>query len=141
MSTIVYECVLIFDVQMADVGRETILKEMTDMVSTGGGAVVATEPFGVRPLTLELKGRTRGDYRIVRFTAPGDTLQRLDRMLRLKDEVLRFLVTKYYPPKPKKERKKKPKKDESGQTEPEGEATSHGKSEQSTSDRQPDAAA
>ena len=133
---IVYECVLIFDVQMVDAGRETILKEISDLVAGGGGAVVETVPFGVRPLTIELKGRTRGDYRVIRFTAPGDTLQRLDRMLRLKDDVLRFLVTKYYPPKPKKERKKKPKKDESGQTETEGEVTSHGKSEQSISDRE-----
>ncbi len=136
MKTIVYECVLIFDVQMVDAGRESILKEVADLVAGGGGSVVETVPYGIRPLTIELKGRTRGDYRVVRFTAPGDTLQRLDRMLRLKDEVLRFLVTKYYPPKPKKERKKKPKKDESGQTETEGETASHGKSEQSIPDRQ-----
>lgn len=140
MSPNLYECVLIFDVQLADSGRESILKEIESVVTSNGGSIVETAPFGIRTLTFELKGRTRGDYRILRFNAIGDTLQRLDRMLRLKDEVLRFLITKYQPPKPKKERKK-PKKSESGQTETEGEVVSHGKSEQGVADRESDTSA
>lgn len=140
MSTNLYECVLIFDVQMADAARDGILNEIAGIVTGSGGAVTETVPFGIRSLAIDLKGRTRGDYRILRFSTGGETLQRLDRLLRLKEEVLRFLVTKYYPPKPKKERPKKSNKGESGQPETEGEK-SNGKSEQSVSDREPHPAA
>ena len=134
-----YECVIIFDVQAADAVRDTMLKEFSGVVADSGGTVQEIVPFGIRTLALELKGRHRGDYRIVRFSTGGETLQRIDRMLRLKEEVLRFMVARYTPPKPKKEKPNK-KKDESGQTEIEGEV-GHGKSEQGVPDRQPDAAA
>ncbi|OGH56721.1 MAG: 30S ribosomal protein S6 [Candidatus Lindowbacteria bacterium RIFCSPLOWO2_02_FULL_62_12] len=131
---------LIFDVQATDAVREGILKELTALVDGSGGGVVETVPFGIRTLAMELKGRRRGDYRILRFQTAGDVLQKMDRMLRLKEEVLRFLITKYYPPKPKKEKRKKLQKPEIAGAETEGEKAD-GKSEQSAADRQPDAPA
>lgn len=125
-----YESVLIFDVQMADADREKMLGEVKTLIAESGGEVREVVPFGIRKLAFELKGRQRGDYRIVRFTSGSETLQKMDRVLRLKEEVLRYMVTKYIPPKPKKESHKK-KRDESAQTE--GEVTD-GKSEQGVAD-------
>lgn len=133
MALNVYECVVIFDVQLADAAREAAMKELTDAVESCGGSVVETVPFGIRPLSFELKGRLRGDYRIVRFVPAGDVLQRIDKILRLKDDVLRFMVTKYYAPKPKKVRVKKQKPADDAAAEGE---TVDGKSEQSTADRE-----
>lgn len=131
-----YECVVIFDVQMTDVARDAILKELEQIVTTTGGQVLETEPFGIRTLTIDLKGRHRGDYRIVRFTTGPETLQRIDRLLRMKEEVLRFMVTKILTVRPRKVRVKKPPKEkEVRKEETEGEVV-HGKSEQSVSDRE-----
>ena len=130
----VYESVVIFDVQMTDDARETVLKDMSGMITASGGSVHEIVPYGIRKLAMDLKGRNRGDYRILRFAAGGDILQKIDRTLRLKDEVLRFLITRYYPPKPKKVRKKKLKVD-AAPAEPEGEVA-HGKPEQSVADRE-----
>ena len=135
-----YECVIVFDVQMADTARESFMEELSGAITLSGGEVRETIPFGIRPLSMELKGRTRGDYRVIRFVIGLETLQRMDKLLRLKDTVLRFMITRYHPPKPKKEKVKKPKPDEQDQPETEGEA-SDGKSEQSTAHRESDPAA
>lgn len=133
-----YECVIVFDVQMADTARESFMEELSGAITQSGGEVRETIPFGIRMLSIELKGRTRGDYRIVRFVIGAETLQRMERMLRLKEDVLRFLITRYQPPKPKKV--KKPKPEDDVQTETEGEV-SDGKSEQSAAHRESDTAA
>lgn len=134
-----YESVIIFDVQVTDSVRDAVLAEVGGIVTGSGGAVREVVPFGVRPLSFEIKGRTRGDYRIVRFAAAADSLQKMDRLLRLKEEVLRHMVTRYFPPKPRKESPRK-KKAATEQVESEGEV-SHGKSEQGSLGRQPDAPA
>lgn len=136
----VYEGVLIFDVQMADDARDALLKDLDGVIAETGGAVREVVPFGIRTLAMDIKGRQRGDYRIVRFTTGGETLQRVDRMLKLKEEVLRYMVVRYQPPKPRRDPPKKPKKAVSGQTESEGEV-GNGKSEQSVADRQSDTTA
>ena len=136
-----YECVIIVDVQMADDAREVLLKEVGGIVADTGGSVIEVVPFGIRKLGVELKGRTRGDYRVMRFQSGGETLQRLERALRLKDDVLRFMIARYETLRLKRKTKpRKPKKVEAAIAETEGEA-SHGKSEQSIPDRQHNATA
>ena len=131
-----YECVIIFDVQLADAARDAILKDISGIIAGTGGEVVEVAPHGVRALATDLKGRTRGDYRIVRFTTGPETLQRVDRTLRMKEEVLRFMVTKNIPVKPRKHRARKPKPAKTVEPTPtEGEAR-HGKSEQGIPDRE-----
>ncbi len=131
-----YECVLIFDVQMTDGARDGLIQEVTAIITDSGGSLVEAVPFGVRKIAFEVKGRTRGDYRIIRFTTSGQTLQRLDRFLRLKEDVIRYMVSRYYPPKAaedsKRKDRQKPKVEEAAQ--PEG-VTEHGQFEQSVSDR------
>lgn len=133
----VYECVIIFDVQMADAARDTVIEETSQIITNSGGSMVEVVPFGVRKLSFEIKGRTRGDYRILRFNSGSDILSRVDRMLRLKDEVLRFMIGRYEPPKLSKKKSRKPKVvAQENIAETEGE--DHGKPEQSTVDREPD---
>ncbi len=125
-----YECVLIFDVQMPDDAREKIVAEIKTIITESGGTITDVTPFGIRKLTFEIKGRTRGDYRVVRFASGNDTLAKMDRLLRLKEEVVRFMLTKFIPPKPKKESKKRKKLE---LAKAEGEVVD-GKSEQSVAD-------
>lgn len=130
-----YECVIIFDVQMLDEAREAILKDVSGVITSTAGQVSEVAPYGIRTLEVDLKGRTRGDYRIVRFTSGPETLQKLDRMLRMKEEVLRYLITKHILTKPKRQKVRKPKPVSAESAPSEGEVA-HGKSEQSVSDRE-----
>lgn len=87
-----YEVVIIFD---ADLDEETI-RSVTDrsveQITSGGGEPGRVEHWGKRRFAYEMKRRTEGYYVVVEAVCEPETMQQLDRVLSLADEVLRHRV-------------------------------------------------
>ena len=76
-----------------------------------GGSVSAVDHWGQRQLAYPINDQTSGYYTVAHFTAPAEALPEFERLLKLDDELMRYLVvvnegnlqTTPVPPQPKKD--------------------------------------
>lgn len=65
-------------------------------VLTKNGAVIETVvPMGTRKLAYKIKKYERGTYFVIYFKAPTNLIIELERVLRITEDVIRFLIVKY----------------------------------------------
>lgn len=91
-----YEVVYIFDTAVAE---DQITEKLTRfhelLTNTGEGSITATDVWGRRQLTYPIKKKNAGTYVIVQFSAPQVALPEFERLLKLDEDLLRYLVVSH----------------------------------------------
>jgi small subunit ribosomal protein S6 len=88
-----YEVVYIFDSQVTDERVQEKLDRFHAQLTGGGTAEVSTvDHWGRRQLAFPIRKRTNGYYVVAQFKAPTDALPEFERLLKLDEELLRYLV-------------------------------------------------
>lgn len=59
-----------------------------------GGEVTGVDKWGRRRFAYELKGFTEGYYVVLQFKADSATVDELDRLIRISDDILRHIVVR-----------------------------------------------
>jgi small subunit ribosomal protein S6 len=79
-----------------DVEAEAVqaITEKFQAIIANGGELIKQDILGKRRLAYEIKKLREGTYVLVKFAAPTTVVSELDRVLRITDEVLRYLITK-----------------------------------------------
>ncbi len=88
-----YEVVYIFHPSLTeeDVGER--LEKLHARVTSGEGAeITALDHWGVRQLAYEIEGQMQGYYAVAQFTAEPSDLPEFERVLKLDEDLLRYLV-------------------------------------------------
>ncbi len=92
MTTREYEALIIFKA----IGTE---QEMTqraahaeDAVKKLGGHIATTQSFGRRKLAFRIARQAEGHYHLLRFQAPSEQIAALERIFRLNDAIVRFMI-------------------------------------------------
>ncbi|ALS25821.1 30S ribosomal protein S6 [Paenibacillus cisolokensis] len=79
-----------------DVEQE-VLQSVVDKfhgIISNGGEVTKQEVMGKRRLAYEINKHRDGYYVLVQFNAPTDVVAELDRVMKITDEVIRYLIVK-----------------------------------------------
>ncbi len=88
-----YEVVYIFDPQLAEEAIEQKLERYHQLLTqNGGGEITARDDWGRRQLAYPIKKQTSGHYVVVQFNAAAESLPEFERLLKLDEELLRYLV-------------------------------------------------
>jgi small subunit ribosomal protein S6 len=88
-----YEVVYIFDSQLTDERvNEKVERYHAQLTGTGSAEVSAVDHWGRRQLAFPIRKRTNGYYVVAQFRAPTDALPEFERLLKLDEELLRYLV-------------------------------------------------
>lgn len=87
-----YESMIVFDTSVDAQAIQVALDRALDTIKNNGGTPGPIDRWGKRPLAYEIKKRKEGYYVLVEFTGEPITVDELDRILTLSDEVLRFKV-------------------------------------------------
>jgi small subunit ribosomal protein S6 len=106
-----YELVYILPSDLDSEKREKANKDVIKTISSRNGALVKDDYIGERLLQYPIKRYSRGHYFLIEFTIPVDHLESLKKDLNLKENVLRYLITKKEI-KPQPEEKAAPEKKE-----------------------------
>uniref|UniRef100_UPI0028117768 30S ribosomal protein S6 n=1 Tax=Paenibacillus sp. TaxID=58172 RepID=UPI0028117768 len=61
-------------------------------IINNGGEVTKTNVMGKRRLAYEINKNRDGIYVLVNFTATPEVVKELDRVMRITDEVIRFMI-------------------------------------------------
>ena len=89
-----YEAVYIFDTQVPEDRINEKLERYHALLTgaVGGGEITATDHWGRRQLSYPIKRATAGYYVVSQFRAKPQALPEFERLLKLDEELLRYLV-------------------------------------------------
>jgi small subunit ribosomal protein S6 len=87
-----YETMIVFDTTVDAQSIQVALDRALETIRTHAGSPGAIDRWGKRPLAYEIKKRKEGYYVLVEFAGESSTVDELDRILTLSDEVLRYKI-------------------------------------------------
>lgn len=89
-----YEMMLILSPELDAEAVEATKTRITDILSQNGGELSEYELWGKRRLAYELKDYREGTYLLTHFKGQSDTVNELDRVLKISDQVLRYMIVR-----------------------------------------------
>ena len=89
-----YELLYILNNELADEAREAVIEKLNAVVTANGGTVDNVDKWGTRRLAYPINYKNEGYYVLVNFTAPANLPDELERVMRITDAVVRFMIVK-----------------------------------------------
>ncbi len=83
---------MIFDASLEDEAIDGWLKRSSETVSGSKGHVVSIDRWGKRQLAYEVDHKREGNYVVMTFSNGDTTLDELNRLLRLTEDVIRYKI-------------------------------------------------
>lgn len=91
-----YEILLLLDPDLPEERQEEIVKRTRGLVESSGGTWAGQDAWGRRKLAYEINKKSDGVYHLLTFSADGETLDEISRVLKIDDDVMRHLATRRY---------------------------------------------
>ena len=92
-----YELLFLVDPVIEEDAREALLARIESTITSQDGVIDGIEPWGKRKLAYEINKLQEGDYTLINFHADPTSIAELDRVLRITDTVVRFIVVRKDP--------------------------------------------
>lgn len=89
-----YELLYIIDNELSDEAKEAVIARISAVVTDNGGTIDEVDKWGTRKLAYPINYKSEGYYVLVNFTAEPSLPAELERVMRITDGVVRFLVVK-----------------------------------------------
>ncbi|QGW28027.1 30S ribosomal protein S6 [Phnomibacter ginsenosidimutans] len=89
-----YELMVIFTPVLNDESYAAAQKKYVDFITEHGGAIVNSNPWGLKSLAYPIQKKTTGMYWVVEYSAPSDLNEKLKIQFLRDDNVMRHLFVK-----------------------------------------------
>lgn len=89
-----YEVLFIIRPDLDDEATAAEADKFAEVVTANGGTDLAVDKWGKRRLAYEINDHKDGFYVLMTFNGEARTAQELERIMKISDNVLRFLTTK-----------------------------------------------
>lgn len=89
-----YELLFFVNPSIDDEARAGVMKRIDTAITGDGGIIDSVEDWGKRKLAFAIDKITEGDYTLINFHADPTSIAELDRVLRIMDNVIRFMVVR-----------------------------------------------
>jgi len=90
-----YELTYIINPVLEDEKFKEIVDYINDQVTSNGGEIDEVAEWGLRSFAYEIDGKSNGYYVNMYFEAPADLIEKVERSMRIHDDILRYLTLKY----------------------------------------------
>ena len=88
-----YETVFIINPSVEEAGVKELTQKFSDLINSDG-KVESVEEMGKRKLAYEIKKNSEGIYVLINFEANPALIKELERVYRIPDEVIKFIVVR-----------------------------------------------
>lgn len=88
-----YETIFIINPTVEETGIKALIQKFSDLINNDG-KVETVEEMGKRKLAYEIKKNKEGYYVVVNFEANPELIKELERVYRITDEVIKFIVVR-----------------------------------------------
>ncbi len=89
-----YEVMYIIRTDVDEELVKSTVEKFKNVILNGGGEITKHDLSGKRRLAYEIEKHRDGYYVLVQFSSESVVVTELDRLLKISDEVIRFLITK-----------------------------------------------
>ena len=89
-----YELALVVNAKIEDEAREAVVEKAKGYVARYGGTVTEVEEWGKKRLAYEVQKMREGFYYFIQFEADATCPAEVERLVRIVDNVMRYLVVK-----------------------------------------------
>ena len=90
-----YEVVYIFDSALGEDRINEKLDRYHTLITGPGGEITATDHWGRKQMTYSISKKNNGYYVVVQFNSAVEALPEFERLLKLDEELLRYLVVSH----------------------------------------------
>ena len=88
-----YETVFIINPNVDDAGVKALIEKFSNLINNDG-KVEKVEELGKKRLAYEIKKHREGNYVTIDFEANPELIKELERIYRITDEVIKFIVVR-----------------------------------------------
>lgn len=89
-----YELLYIIDNELSDEAKEAVIARISAVVTDNGGTIDEVDKWGTRRLAYPINYKSEGYYVLVNFSAAPSLPTELERVMRITDSIVRFMVVK-----------------------------------------------
>lgn len=86
-----YELIFILKPELDEETTTAVIDKFTALINNNKGEIVSVDKWGKRRLAYEIDDRREGFYTLVNFKGEAETAKELERVMKITDEVLRYL--------------------------------------------------
>ncbi len=88
-----YESIIIMSSTLTEEQKEKVINKIKDFI-TANGEITNFEALGIKKLAYEVRKQKEGDYYIIKFHTESSIIAELERIYRITDEIIRFIVVR-----------------------------------------------
>jgi len=89
-----YEMMVIARPDLDEAGNLALVERITGLITSNAGSIEKIEPTKKQRLAYEIKDFRDGFYTLVNFKGEPKTAEEVNRVLKITDEVIRFLIVR-----------------------------------------------
>ncbi|MBO0765665.1 MAG: 30S ribosomal protein S6, partial [Hyphomicrobiaceae bacterium] len=89
-----YEHVFLARQDISQAQVDALTKELSEVITEGGGKVGKTEYWGVKPLAYKIKKNRKAHFALMNIDAPPTAVAEMERRMRISADVIRFLTVR-----------------------------------------------
>ena len=89
-----YEFTFIVHPDVEDEGIEDVMGKVSQFIAEGGGQVTNVDHWGRRRLAYPIQKQTEGHYVLMRVQLDPESINELERNMKLTEEVIRHLLVR-----------------------------------------------
>jgi len=80
--------------ELDEAGLQGVMDKISGLISNNAGAIEKAEPWKKQRLAYEINDLRDGFYSVVYFKGEAKTAEELTRVLKITDEVVRFMIVR-----------------------------------------------
>ena len=89
-----YESVIIGRQDLTTTQFETLLEKFIEVIQSFKGEIKKRENWGIRNLAYKINKNRKGHYMLLNIDGPPEAIQEYERLMRLDEDIIRFLTIK-----------------------------------------------
>ena len=95
MSKNYYELTYIINPVLEEDQFGAVIEKVNKLITDNGGEIEEVDDWGLRKFAYEIDKKQSGYYVNMYFEAPAETINKVERTMRIDDEIMRYLTLKY----------------------------------------------
>ena len=88
-----YEVMLAINPQLEDEELDSLLDKLKKLITHAKGKITKTDKWGKRKLAYEIKDFTEATYVVLNFKSDAKIISEFERVVKLEERVIRYLLT------------------------------------------------
>ncbi len=87
-----YETLFIVRADLGENDTAALTKGVTDLIVADGGSIIEQDNWGKKRLAYPIRKQKYGAYILLRYSAPGASIKKIERNLRLNESALKYMT-------------------------------------------------